>query len=56
MARAAVRLDLLNSIRRTTGNMRRMAADIDKVVIVTRAVIEVTRACIREADRLLRQR
>ncbi len=56
MAKAAFRPDLLNSVDRTTGEMRRLASDIDEIVIVTRELIEATLARIREADRLLQQR
>jgi len=56
MATAPFRPDLIESAIRDDDAMHRMAAAMHETVVVTREMIEATRARLREADRILRQR
>jgi hypothetical protein len=54
MATAPFRPDVRDSIEQAGNDMHRMASDMKHTVVLTRAMIESTRVCMLEADRVLK--
>jgi hypothetical protein len=53
---APFRPDVRENIRRSENDIQRMSSDMKETVLLTREVIQASRARMHEADRLLKQR